>query len=51
MVPAGASNDDIITGSDLPVATRRLPAKERPYARPFAATGSYGSDYAFGGIG
>ena len=50
MIPAGASNDDIITGSDIPSAARRLPAKERPYERPAAATGSHGSDFAFGGM-
>ena len=50
MIPAGASNDDIITGSDIPSSTRRLPAKERPYARPAVATGSHGSDFAFGGM-
>ena len=50
MVPAGASNDDIITGDDIPLASRRLPAKEMPYARPAAARGAYGSDYAFGGL-
>jgi acetolactate synthase-1/2/3 large subunit len=48
MVPAGASNDDLIE-APAQAGTLRLPAKERHYEAPAAAT-EFGSDYAFGGM-
>jgi acetolactate synthase-1/2/3 large subunit len=49
MVPAGASNDDIIEAPVPSGATMRLPAKERDYESPVSPA-AYGSDYAFGGM-
>jgi acetolactate synthase-1/2/3 large subunit len=49
MVPAGASNDDIIERPATSRGTVRLPARERTYEAPLTASG-VGSDYVFGGL-